>query len=170
MRFRAYGVTLVELLITTVIASIAMMALAIPLIAERSFWGTGKRQTEAQRDAQLAMRAIARVGREAWEFDVVSVNPNQSVLKFKNSGASCEKTFIGDRINWKLYFLDACAGTSTELINGERSRLKEMFVEGIGARQVRIRLRVAHSLRANDPREEDEVLETQLYLRNASGS
>ena len=54
------GVTLIEMLIALVISAIAMMALAVPLIAERAMVGSGKAQTEAQRDAEMVLRAIAR--------------------------------------------------------------------------------------------------------------
>ena len=35
------GVTLIELLITTIIGSIAMLALAVPFSSERIFWLSG---------------------------------------------------------------------------------------------------------------------------------
>ena len=60
------GVTLIELLITVMIGAIAMFALVPPFIAEGNFFRKGKRQTEAQRDAQMVLRAMARAVREGW--------------------------------------------------------------------------------------------------------
>ena len=57
------GVTLIELLVTIVIGSIAMMALSVPFMSERIFWLSGDAQAESQRDAQMALRAMARVAR-----------------------------------------------------------------------------------------------------------
>ncbi len=59
------GVTLIEILIVAIIGAIALIALAVPFMAERRFSGLGKSQIEAQRDAQLVTRAIARIARES---------------------------------------------------------------------------------------------------------
>ena len=102
------GVTLVEVLITVVIASIAMMALAVPFVAERSFWGVGKRQTEAQRDAQLAMRTIARMGREGATYYLDSPE-NPMILRFEFDNKpipKCDKIFVGDSTSGQLTFTD----------------------------------------------------------------
>ena len=68
------GVTLIELLITIIIGAIAMLALAVPFSAERIFWLRGDTQAEAQRDAQLALRAMARVGRQSSCYEIVGNN------------------------------------------------------------------------------------------------
>ena len=79
------GVTLIELLVTLIVSVIVVLTMTVPFMAERLFWGTGKRQTEAQRDAHLGMRAIARAARESKTFaGTTFTRPSGCTITFTN--------------------------------------------------------------------------------------
>jgi prepilin-type N-terminal cleavage/methylation domain-containing protein len=155
------GVSLIELLITIIIAVIAFFPLAMPFIGERSIWGSGRRQTEAQRDAQVALRAMARKARESFEYFIDSPS-NPAIVKFRTTAAACTVGFIGDSVTGQLLIVDECAvpPTSIALIDGNRSAVTDMLAEAVGANLVRVRLQVTHEDRRN------EILDTTLFLRN----
>lgn len=165
------GVTLVELLMVAVISSIGFVALALPFAAERSMWGNGKRQSEAQRDAQMALRAIARVARESLAYSVVNPGPNQGAVGFDQpGGATGIDTCVrgGPSDNFQLTVRPSCNGAISQvLIDGVRSRIASFrVVPVVPNQQLRIELLVRHRLRQNDTRENEELLITEVYLRN----
>jgi prepilin-type N-terminal cleavage/methylation domain-containing protein len=147
------GVTLIELLITVVIGSITLCALAMPFIADRSFWASGRGQSEAQRDAQMVMRAIARVARESTGYTAATgfqppVGPSRQFCL--QAG--------------QLFLADTCTNptTSVLLIDGNRSLVTNLVIAPITNKLVRIQLEVTHLNRGT------EQLETELLLRNAT--
>jgi prepilin-type N-terminal cleavage/methylation domain-containing protein len=158
------GVSLVELLVTVVISAIAIMALTVPFAVERSFWGVGRRQAEAQRDAQVALRAIARIARQNSIYTPTSINPNSSRIQFGGS-AGCFQG--GPAFNGQLQYYAAVCGTGTPtlVINGNaaRSRITNIaFTTVTPNRLFLVTLTVTYNNR------ETEVLTTELYLRNAT--
>jgi type II secretory pathway pseudopilin PulG len=164
------GVTLIELLITIVISTIALLALTAPFVAERSFWGIGKRQTEAQRDAQVALRAIARAAREGNAITTPLAGFSGNTFTFTTP--SCPVfgiTFSGDPLSGQLLMTDGCAGgLPIPLIDGVRSRVNNLVFTGITNKLVHIQLDVTHRLRTTDPNVQNELLQTEIFLRNAS--
>ena len=152
------GVTLIEVLMAIVISSIALFALVPPFIAEGSFFRKGKRQTEAQRDAQMVLRAMARVARESASYDA-SVPGAITFL---------DAPMCGGDATFELHGVDLhrhCGVFPEDLISG-RSQVTSFTVTPIIAnRLVRINLTVTHHLRPGDP-PESETLETELFLRN----
>jgi type II secretory pathway pseudopilin PulG len=113
-------VTLIEVLVTVVISAIAMMALAMPVVAERRFWTIGIQQTQVQRDAQVALRAIAKVARQSSKVDVKNVGPDHGKVEFGYTG--CGKhvfeggSDVGDALPKGWLKADRC-GVSSALIN-----------------------------------------------------
>jgi len=173
------GVTLIELLMTIVIGSIAMLAIWPPFVAERIFWNKGKRQTEAQRDAQMALRAIARDARQRTNYIVTlpPAGPNSGAIGFLGGPAGGGACFIGGPSAFILFGSgqlverNGCDGGPLKavLIDGVRSKVASFTVTPIIAnRLVRLRLVVTHQLRTTDPRTEQEILETEIYLRNGT--
>ena len=172
------GVTLIELLMAIVIGAIAMFSLAPLLIAEGNFFRKGKRQTEAQRDAQMALRAIARVARGSDNFN----NPGPSsacvplggfhTLQCDGGGVACIRyNWVGDALSQITNFSTSCTnhpnGTVT-LIDGVRSKVTSFLITSITSKQVQVQINVTHQLRTGDPRIENELLQTELFMRNAS--
>jgi hypothetical protein len=157
-------VTLVELLTAMAISTIALFGLAIPFVAERNFWSSGESQTEAQRDAQLILGAMAFIGREASVY-TVSGSGDQITFRTSFSPAGpgpCDIEFRGGpSLGGQLEMEDDCAGQTTVLIDGNRSVVTNFIVNPISPRLVQIRLEVTHGGRR------DELLETQIFLRNA---
>ena len=154
---------------TVIIGSIAMLALWPPFVAERVFWNRGKRQTEAQRDAQMAMRAMARVARQSSTCDVyTSSNETDIAFTSPSSGGGCFIGFVGGANAGQLWLRATCdSANTTVLIDGVRSRITNIAAEEVvNDRLVRVRVVVSHRLRTTDPRQEDEILETKLFLRN----
>ena len=157
MRFRSMnerGVTMIELMIAVIISAIALMAVAIPFFAERSFWARGKRQSEAQRDAQMILRAIARVARESSGCDASS----STVL-------SCTPVSGGDvcfqRSGGQFQMGDCGAPVSawTTLLDGTKSALTQ-FNASEGPKIVKIQLEVTREGK------EKALLETHIFARN----
>lgn len=164
------GFTLVELLITMVISVIAMFALAVPFVAERNFWNVGKRQAGAQRDAQMAMHAIARNAREG-SASALGGSNGDAVLTITvpcPGGTTAERIIEGGPAfgsapyKGQLEMRGGCAAAgATTLIDGVRSKVTNMQVtEVVPDKLVRIRLEVTHQGQQN------ELLETELFLRN----
>lgn len=156
------GVTLIELLMTIIIGSIAFFPLAVPFVGERSFWGTGQRQTEAQRDAQMVLRAMARVVRESNGYTIAAGG-----VTF-NGAPTCG----GNPVIFELHpggvFHQHCGSNTTILIDGVRSKVTSFTPTTIIANKlVQVALTVTHQLRTTDSRTRSETLATQLYLRNA---
>ena len=142
------GVTLIELLITVVIGAIAFFALAMPFIAERASWGAGNRQTEAQRDAQMGMRAIARTARASSSYNAVT--------GFTVACGTTTFTKVGSQL-----LMNNC-GTPLTLINGVKSQVASFSITPVGTKLVSVVLRVTRV-----GGQEDEQLQSQLFLRNA---
>jgi prepilin-type N-terminal cleavage/methylation domain-containing protein len=153
------GITLVEVLITVVIGSIALCAMALPFVAERSFWATGQRQTEAQRDAHLVMRAISRAAQESGS---VALDPDGAGARFflDPNRTVCQAYFRGGfagsgRFEW----YPRCGRQPTVLLDDD-SRLRTLAFEPVSRNLLRVRVEVTRKDR------EDERLETDFYLRN----
>ena len=166
------GVTLIEMLIALIISSIAMMALAVPLIAERAMVGSGKAQTEAQRDAEMVMRAIARNGRQSDTATIFPTTPDSYQLQFSNPATICFQggPAFGNRL---LLGPGGCGagggGGGNVLIDGIRSIVTRFIAtEIVHNKLVRVHLEVTHTPIVGGPRQEDEVLETEIFLRNGS--
>lgn len=168
------GVTLIEALITLIIAGIAMFGLAAPFIAERAFWGSGKAQAESQRDAEMALRAIARVARESDTCEPLPFfGPDSIQLEFNGpAGGRCFEGGPGFGDQFRIG--ESCTGGAgigglDTLIDGNRSKVVSFqAVEIVDDRLVRIRLEVTHEAIVGSGRQENEVLETEVFLRNGS--
>ena len=156
----ARGATLVELLIVAIISSIAMLALVAPFVAERRVSIGGRRQTEAQRDAQIGLRAMARAARESSSY----IRPAANNVTFTDTtgGAPCTRQFqqVVTAGNSQLVLTDGCAGTVVTLIGG-RSQVSIFNVDVVNTRLVRVQLGVTHETQGS------ETVQTELYLRNA---
>ena len=156
------GVTLVEVLIVTIIGVIAFMALAVPFLSERRFSGLGKSQVEAQRDAQLVTRAIARIARESNSFTPSGVAGNSGATFTRATGAAV--CFEGGlNFNGQLLRRSGCGNTAGEiiLIDGVRSRVTNFTaIEVVNDKLVDISLNVIYQ------NQRSETLQTRIYLRN----
>jgi prepilin-type N-terminal cleavage/methylation domain-containing protein len=149
------GVTLIELLVTIVIGGIAFMALAVPFVAERTFWGSGTAQAESQRDAQVGLRAVARAMRQG-SNPSLGVNAPASSMAFD---APCGRiTFSGGPTFGEELRISGCGSTST-LIGG-RSRVTGFAMTRLSDNLIRVQIDVLHRGR------ESEYLETQILMRN----
>lgn len=140
-----------------------MLALSAPFMAERRFWITSNAQAEAQRDAQLVLRAIARHIREGRTYEVLNggqelrvggpwvctVSPFMKVFELHAGG--------------ELHFHD-CNGNTLVLIDGIRSEVQNFTVTPIAMTNnlLHIQLDVLYN------NLENEVVETQVFLRNAT--
>lgn len=166
------GLTLIELIMGVVISMIAMFGLALPLISGQLSSRIGFRQTEAQRDAQLVVQAIALRARESSFFASIGSGITAGLTlatpcgawQFQRAGAAGEQ----------LLMVDGCAvpPQTTVLIDGVRSRVTNFSASNAGnptqTRLVRIDLAMSHRLGAStDNRQDTEILQTDLYLRNA---
>ena len=152
------GVSLIELLITMVISAIAILALAAPFMAERSFWARGKRRVEAQRDAQMVLRAIAHVARPSTGCD--ASNPAELLC---TSVLHCDTEFQTSGPQFQM--IDDCqapAKTIT-LIDGTKSAVTQFRTTPVvGTKVVKIELEVTREGK------EKALLVTQIFARNAS--
>lgn len=174
------GLTLIELLIVIIISSISLMALSVPFVAQRVFSISGNNQTESQRDAQLVLRAMARAGRECnaytWPapgFPAGATNlefkgcPNDQIYPVGNRCFSGGPAFSGGKLT--LTFGNCQTPSTRTLIDGVRSKVAEFtLTQVIPNKLVRVRLQVTHQPTATSSRVESEVLETDLFLRNAT--
>ena len=157
------GVTLIEVLVTVVIGAIAMFALAAPLLAQGSFFRKGKRQTEAQRDAQVVLRAMGVAAREGTGYSTASGR-----VDFLNTSV-CGTNPVRFELHAGGVFHMHCAGNTVTLIDGVRSQVTSFTATPVVSNKlVRIQLGVSHRLRTTDPSTENETLETELFLRNGT--
>ena len=85
---RQRGVTLVELLVTIIIGSIAFMALTLPFVAERATWQIGRAKAESQRDAQLALTALARTAHAGGFATVTGAAPSNTLTIYDKNPAT----------------------------------------------------------------------------------
>ena len=153
------GFTLAELLIAMIISVIAVLMIAIPFVAERNFWRTGQDRVEARRDAQMVLRAMARIGRSSLEYEVGGT----SILIFR--GCSEGQVFqLTGANNDQLVLMNNCATPAETqiLIDGGRSRVNQFAVTPLSDRVVRIELEI---IRGN---EVSGLLQTELFVRNAA--
>ena len=151
------GFTLIEVLMTIVISSIAMMALATPFVAERRFWLLGTAQSEAQRDAQVVLRSMARTVRQSTGYNVATNTFNFAGCP---NGRQFRRTGAG---NNQLQFVDNCPGGQTiTWIDGNRSRVTNFTITAINSRLVQVWLDVTYN------NSENESLITEILLRNAT--
>ena len=153
------GTTLVELLIAMIISAIAILAIAAPFMAERSFWARGKRRVEAQRDAQMVMRAIAHVARPSTGCDA----HNPAELSCTSTSVShCETLFQTSGAQFQM--IDGCqlpAKTIT-LIDGIKSAVTKFATAPIiGNKVVKVELEITREGK------EKALLVTQVFARNA---
>jgi len=174
------GVTLIELLMTLIIAAIAFMALAVPFVAERAFSIAGLNQVEAQREAQMVLRAIARAGRECQQYATGSAGylSGATYLMFKqcasNSvyapGSRCfagGPSFSGGKMITRLPDCQSEPNTKV-LIDGLRTKVANFTVTPLTNKLVRVTLEVTHGISPTDPRRRAELLQTDLFLRNGT--
>ena len=161
---RCAGVTLIELLVTLIIAGIAFFGLAVPFFSERSFWRQGERQTEAQRDAQVGLRALARSAHGSSSHNLV-VGTTASSITFNvlcPGGGAGTRQFIGTPgAGNQFQLIDSCSGQTTTFIDGNRSQVIAWQATAVTPRLVRVRMQVTQGNQSN------ELLETEVYLRNA---
>ena len=167
------GVTLIELLITVIIGSIAMLALAVPFSAERIFWLRGDTQAEAQRDAQLALRAIARVARQSTCYEIAGTNQVTLYAGPRVTGActgginGCFRGGPTFGFQFQSY-PGACGASPTILLDGTRSQVTALSITRPSAgsdRLVQFQLGVTNS---RGTRQSSEQLATEIFLRNAT--
>ena len=170
------GVTLIELLMAIVIGSIAMFALAAPLLAGGQLFRKGKRQTEAQRDAQLVLRTMDRFARSGTGYDVST----PGVVSFFNvpcdlsnpTGPVGTVTFEVHTATGEFH-KHGCNGDAI-LIDGARSKVASftaarVIPTGPGSNKlVRLHLDVTHQLRTTGGPTNREVLDTDLFMRNGT--
>ena len=169
----ARGVTLIELLVTIIIGTIAMMALSVPFMSERIFWLSGDAQAESQRDAQMGLRAIARVARESTQYNPFS--GSSGWFASPSAGVTCFDRGPGPAFN-SLYMytnngLGGCLGAPIVLIDGNapithRSQVQAFsMTETVDNKLVRVHLDVLHT---RGSRQENEVVDTDIFLRNGT--
>jgi hypothetical protein len=156
---------LIELLIALVMGALVLMGLTMGFVSDRALWSAGIAQSESQRDAQVALRAIARAARESNGY-TITATPDSTQLNFAGPfGGLCVEggaAFEGGR----LALHDDCAApvSTTYVIDGLRSRVTTFFVTPISTRLIRIQLEVAYRDRGT------ELLETEVLLRNANAT
>jgi len=164
------GVSLIELLITMIIASIALVGLSVPFVAERAMWGTGRQQAEAQRDAEVVLRTIARAAREGSNpTPLPGASSNTFTFQLPSCGGAAVSFAGGPLLGGQLTMADTCAvpPAAVTLIDGVRSQVTELVFTGVASpgtntRRMGVRIRVTHQGL------EDELLETEILLRNAT--
>ncbi len=141
-----------------VIGVIAFMPLAMPFVAERSFWRSGSAKAESQRDAQLVLRAMARAARESTSY---TLTPDGGRVQFATpdcpAGSVAFEVHDTAELHWHT-----CDGDEVALVDGARSQVVEFTVTRVTTRLLHVRLHVIYDGR------DDEILETQLHLRNAA--
>ena len=145
------GVTLVELIMTVVIGAIAFFALSVPFVAERTFWSSGTRQTEAQRDAQLVLRAIARTARQSSGY-------NAALGQFTTVCGTESFTAASGQLT-----LTDCAGNTLTLIDGFRSQVAAFSITAVGTKLVDVHVQIIRQGGV-----ENEDLRTRIFMRNAA--
>lgn len=160
------GVTLVELLVAFLICGIAFFGLAVPFFSDRLFWMQGERQVEAQRDAQVVLRAMARSARTSSRHNLTvgaSANSITFNLLCSDGVTSGTRQFTGTPgSGGQLQMTDSCSGQTVTLIDGNRSQVTDWQVTAVTSQLVLVRLQVTQK------GERSELLETEIYLRNAA--
>jgi prepilin-type N-terminal cleavage/methylation domain-containing protein len=155
------GMTLVELLVTLVIAGIAFSTIVIPFATERAFWKVGERKAEAQQSAEVVLRAMGRHGRHASQFAITTIGP-QTILTFTPISGSAMIFRGGPAFNGGQLIMQDISNSGV-LIDGVRTKVTNYTVTTlIPNRLVRVRLEVQHVADAN----RKEVMETEIHLRN----
>ena len=155
------GATLVELLMAIVISSIALFALAMPLVAGQRFWRSGRQRVEAQRDAQAAFRAIAKLARDS-SAGVISGGPGSQTISFTRACGGVSTIQAGPSVGTGRFVVnDACSGKTFDLIDGTRSRVTQFTLTKINSKLVHVHLVVTHQNCRN------ETLDTEMFLCNA---
>ena len=152
------GATLIELMIVLVIGVIVMLALAIPFASEKTYWRIGSRQVEAQRDAQLILRYIERLAREASSCTVTGTLGNNRVTLVRPGGVTVY--FEGGpslAMGNKLRYNDGA--TTKDVVDGVRSRVSNFAVTKTN-RLMQIDLTITYQ------NERTEILSTKIFLRN----
>ena len=158
---RCAGVTLVELLVTLLIAGIAFFGLAVPFFSERSFWRQGERQTEAQRNAQVGLRALARSARSSSQYILAGGSITFNVV-CPDGVTPGTQQFIGTPgPGGQFQLVDSCSDQTVTFIDGNRSQVTGWQATAVTSRLVRVRMQVTQK------GEKNELLETEIYLRNA---
>jgi prepilin-type N-terminal cleavage/methylation domain-containing protein len=149
------GFTLIEILMTLIITTIALIAVSGPFMAERRFWSNGMKKAMAQRDAHMILRAMEQSVRESEGFTVTEFGDSDTLTLT----GTCAPVFTGGpSLSGKLNKTD-CNG-SLDLVEGARSMVTEFNVSSVVAdKLVNVRIHVVSDLM-------DEVLETQMYVRN----
>lgn len=159
------GFTLVEGLMAVIISAIALMTLAVPFLAQQRLWRQGWTQSEAQRDAQIVMRSIARSARQASAVAVSTVSGYERVdLTVPSGSGNCTVTFEGGAAlnGGQLRKIDGCdSNTQTLLIDGVRSRVGTFSPTRLGNGTL---LSVDIDVITED--QENEPLSTTVFLRN----
>jgi hypothetical protein len=145
------------------------MALAVPFIAERAMNLSGQAQTEAQRDAQMVMRAIARAARESTQYASgafsIICDPGPDGVFGTADDVIGTRQFIP--IGSQLDLQDTCTGQTVTLIDGVRSRVATFTLsELINDRLVQVQLVIQHEPRVGGGRIQVETMETEIHLRN----
>ena len=164
------GFTLVEMLVVVVISAISLMALSVPFVGGRVYALSGNNQAEAQRDAQMVLRAMARAGRECPQYAVNSFG-GACGITFQACPNGQNACFMGGP-SFKGGQLIRTTNCQTKpspkvLINGTRSKVASFALTSVNSKLVRITLKVTHQPTATSSRVESELLETELFLRNA---
>ena len=161
-RLRPAGASLIELLLTILMASFALLAAAVPFIGAGSFRGTGRAQTEAQRDAQMALRSLLHYARSGTQYTVTS-NPGDTTVTF-NFLCGTRVFEGGPNFNGgTLRLVDNCQSPARTvvLIDGNRSRVNQFTASTVTTNLLALELDVRRLNRRN------ETLRTQVHLRNA---
>lgn len=171
------GFTLTELLVVIVIASVMIFAFAMPFVAERIFWRHGNQQTEAQRDAQMVMHAIAYTARGC-QSTSPSVLTGQPQVTLTNcacrdtngilTGNLGDITFQGGpTYNGQFQKVDRCTNITSTLVDGVRSKVIQFAADEFRATAPKNPL-LHLTLQVDHKDSGTELLETRILLRNAS--
>jgi len=160
------GTSLVELLIVVVIASMVVMSMGIPYITGRSFFRKGMNQSTAQRDAHLTVKHIAQTAREASAYSVVAGTGSLRINFTTDCGViSFEGGPLYDNGDpqkpAQLVKFDGCTADTIALIDGNFIGVNSFDINQISGKLFELTLDVAYR---ND---RNEILTTQIYLRNA---
>ena len=155
------GFTLVEMLVTILMSALVFFSLAMLLSTAQSFRGSGENQTEAQRDASLVLKTMARIARQSTSY---TISLNGAKVTF-TSGA-CSPSFQGGPTigpgGGQVQMSDGCSTLATTLlIDGAWSRATQFQMTVVSSKVVHARVQITYQGRQN------ELLETDLFLRNA---
>ncbi len=155
------GVTIVELMVAILISAIGLFALAVPFYAERTSWAIGWRQTEAQRDAQLVLSAMAHAARQSTSY---TINGATQTITFTTSPSlgNCNISFQGGPgfNGGQVQEVNGCNGTTFLLIDAVQSSVTAWTLTNVTPKLARVQLSVVNRTRGN------ETLQTDLFLRN----